>query len=91
MRHANFVVREVHADRVIIQDIGPWDQHPSVTNDAEWVAHCMVQGTRGTVLGERRLFYYDSEGDLDELLVRAGRFDGFAPGPIRQAAAKEEA
>jgi hypothetical protein len=28
-----------------------------------------------------RIFYFDSSGDLDELLVKDGRFAGFAPGP----------
>lgn len=80
MRHANFVIHEVRPDRVIIRDVGPWHQHPSVTNDAEAVVEILVQGHGGVQLGDRRLFYYDSEDNLDEILVRDGRFSGFNAG-----------
>ena len=89
MKHANFVVREVHADRVIIQDVGPWHEHPTITTDAEDVVRRMVRGVEDRQLpgdpifqlGNRRLFYYDSEGNLDELVVADSRFVRFAPGP----------
>ncbi len=48
----------------------------SVTNDAENVVECLAGELRG-----RRLFYYDSNGQLDELVVADGKFVGFAPGP----------
>jgi hypothetical protein len=48
-----------------------------VTNDAEWV----VAQLAGYLLG-RRLFYYDSLGSLDELVVKEGRFAGFAPARV---------
>jgi hypothetical protein len=28
-----------------------------------------------------RLMYFDSDDSLDELLIKDGAFDGFAPGP----------
>jgi len=62
-------------DRLVIRDLGPWDLHPTVTNDAENVVSELVAR-----LGKRRLFYHDSEGVLDELRVVDGRFAGFAPG-----------
>ncbi len=53
----------------------------SVTNDAEFVVRQLW--TRGLLPDGRRLFYYDSEGYLDELLRDRGKFRGFKPGPGR--------
>lgn len=61
-------------DCVLIRDIGPWDRHLSVTNDAENVVAELAPMLRG-----RRLEYFDSEGERDQLLVRDGKFAGFAP------------
>lgn len=61
---------------LLIRDLGPWDRHPTVTNDAEAVVAEISPILRG-----RRLFYYDSTGQLDELLVLEGRFAGFRRGP----------
>lgn len=75
-RHASYRIEEDTADKLVIRDLGPWDQHPTVTNDAEGVVYELGSQLRG-----RRLFYYDSENNLDEILVKEGRFAGFAPGP----------
>lgn len=75
MRRANYEVVTDNADMLIIRDLGPWDQHPTVTNDAEQVVEELA-----AQLGKRRLFYIDSEGQIDELAVKDGRFAGFAPG-----------
>ena len=61
-------------DRLVIRDVVHWDEHPTVTNAAEAVVERLAPHLNG-----RRLFYYDSEGRLDELLVKDGRFAGFAP------------
>ena len=58
---------------LIIIDNGPWDKFMSVTNDAEFV----VLELRNKLLEGRRLFYYDSENEFCELLIRDGRFAGF--------------
>ncbi len=79
---ANFIEVEddfLQDDPLVIRDIGPWDKHPSVTNDAEAVIETLVNN--GHLPEGRRLFCYDTEGQLDELLVKAGKFAGFAPGP----------
>lgn len=73
---ARFHVVRVTAEAVTIHDDGPWDRHPTVTNDADNVVRALADALRG-----RRLFYYDSDGRLDEILVRNGAFAGFAPGP----------
>ena len=55
----------------------------SVTNDAENVVESLAR--EGMLPAGRRLFYYDSEGRLDEILVRDKAFAGFAPGPHKEA------
>jgi hypothetical protein len=77
---ARFRVEATYYDRVVIRDLGPWDKHPTITNDAAAVVRAMYG-----VVRHRRLFYYDSEGNMDELLHTNGRFDGFKAGP-REAA-----
>lgn len=50
----------------------------TVTNDAEAVVeHLADQG----LIDGRRLFYYDSEDQLDELVHENGRFVRFERGP----------
>ena len=75
---ARFDVVEDGDNVLIIQDIGPWSNYPSVTNDAEAVVRSLAP-----VLNDRRLYYYDSEGDICELRVVDGKFAGFAfGGPV---------
>ncbi len=76
-RAARWSIVRSDGDSVTIRDEGPWDKHRTVTNDAEHVVAQMV-GEYG--LGTRRLFYYDSDNQLDEILVSNGVFAGFAPG-----------
>lgn len=61
---------------LVIRDVGPWDQHLSVTNDAEYVVEDLVKA--GRLPEGRELHYYDSEGVLDRLVVKNGKFAGFA-------------
>ena len=64
---------------LIVRDMGPWDHYPTITNAAEeLVAHLF---RINSLHPGRRLLYYDSEGQLDEILIKDGRFAGFAPGP----------
>lgn len=74
---ANYLVREKTAERIILQDLGPWDQYATITNAAENV---IAEVERLYGIGTRQVFYYDSEGELTELLVKDGRFVGFAQG-----------
>jgi hypothetical protein len=78
-KHANFEVLRNNPDQpLIITDVGPWDVHFTVTNDAEWVVEWLVSHK---YLSEgRKLLYYDSEGDLDEIVVKDGKFAGFKTG-----------
>jgi len=77
MANENFTIEQEAPDNIFIRDIGPWDQHRTVTNDAEWVVETLA---KDHALGDRRLFYLDSEGQIDELLHSAGRFTGFKAG-----------
>jgi len=67
---AQFKIVDFTEQSVLIRDIGPWDQCFTITNDAESVVARILP-----ILG--RLFYFDSEGDLAELLVKDGKFAGF--------------
>lgn len=62
------------AGAVILRDVGHDRGYRSVTNDAELV----VQDWCGQLHG-RRLLYVDSMGELTELVIRDGKFAGFAP------------
>jgi hypothetical protein len=66
---------------LVIKDVGR--DAKSVTNDAENVVRDLVK--QGHLPAGRRLLYYDSMGQLDELLIKDGKFAGFAPGPRRTA------
>lgn len=70
----NYAIVEETLGCVLIRDLGPWDRHMTVTNGAEEVVVELAHLLRG-----RRLEYYDSDGDRDQILVRDGRFAGFAP------------
>jgi len=72
-----FEVVTVERDAVTIRDIGHGQM--TVTNDAENVVAELVKSD--LLPPGRRLFYYDSAGELDEMLLHNGRFAGFAPGP----------
>ncbi len=61
---------------LVIRDVGPWDQFMTVTNDAEGVVRSLWDSA--LLVPGRRLFYIDSEGDLDELIwTGSGRFWDF--------------
>ncbi len=74
---ARFVIvaQDSTPERLVIRDVGPWSEHPTVTNDAEAVVRELVEG--GMLGAGRELLYYDSEGTLDQLLVKHGQFAGF--------------
>ena len=62
----------------LIRDIGHLEGRRTITNDAEEV---VAEVHRIFNLGERRLFYIDSDGDIDELLhTGRGEFTGFGQG-----------
>jgi hypothetical protein len=79
MKSTNYVMVEQTQTRVVIRDLGPWDKFKTVTNAAEDVVAELVAD--GELKAGQRLFYYDSDGNLDEILIKDGCFAGFAPVP----------
>ena len=74
------IVKEKSIEPILyIRDLGPWDKYPTVTNAAEGVVKALV--TQGLLPEGRRLWYYDSENELDEILIKDGKFAGFKPIP----------
>lgn len=82
MSRARYVVVPNESDRecLVIADVGHING-VSITNDAEWVVEHLFK--EGLLHEGRRLFYYDSDGRKDEIVVRNGKFSGFAPGRPR--------
>ena len=75
-RHACYdIVEDKPGQPLVIRDAGPWDKHLTVTNDAEHVVANLVKA--GKLPEGRRLFYFDSDGQTDEIVVKDGRFAGF--------------
>lgn len=78
MRTSNYaILNESTRDILVIRDMGPWSVFKSVTNDAENVVETLFE--EGYLDNSRRLWYYDSDGNLDELVHEDGKFKGFAP------------
>lgn len=59
---------------LIIEDLGPWDRHLTVTNDIERV--CKELWDAGALQG-KRLFYVDSMGEFTEAKHNKGVFIDF--------------
>jgi hypothetical protein len=78
MRRANYVIEQCNPEHVVLRDLGPGDKYMSVTNAAEEVVAELI--TSGQLKTDQRLFYFDSENELDELVVKDGKFAGFSPG-----------
>jgi len=71
MARARYDVVSITPEIVTVQDEnGP----VSVTNDAETVVREVAEQYPG-----KRIWYFDSDGNLDELLHDNGVFKGFAP------------
>lgn len=64
---------------VLLRDVGPWDRYKTITNDAENV---LAFWTNNAAWMGRDLFYYDSEGELTEIVYNheTGAFMGFSIG-----------
>lgn len=72
---SNYALLDETKDSITLMDCGPWDQHPTITNDAEFVVTDLINRLNG-----RRLLYIDSLGDRTELLIKDNKFAGFGPG-----------
>jgi len=81
---ARFVIIPSESDhgKLTIQDVGHL-RGKSITNDVEAVVESLTR--EGLLLDDRRLFYYDSDGQLDEIIHKDGYFVDFVPGPREEA------
>jgi hypothetical protein len=77
-REASFNIVSELSDKIILEDLGPWDKHLTITNDAENVVKKLLPMLKG-----RRLLYYDSEGELTELIIKDGKFVTFGNGGLK--------
>lgn len=77
MNLPNYEIVADSSQSLILRDVGPWDRHPTITNGINQLLPVLIQ--RGILNNDKRLFYYDSEGDFGELLHRDGEFLGFKP------------
>lgn len=69
------VESETTPEILVIRDLGPWDAAPTITNSIEAVIEWLK--THGLLPPGRRLFYYDSHGELTEAVIKDGRWDGY--------------
>lgn len=72
---AAFAIADTSENDIVIVDL---DGPVSVTNNAEAVVAFLHRILPGG-LNEKQLFYRDTQGRFDELKVKNGAFDGFAP------------
>lgn len=82
-RRANYEILRKHRHveglgAVVLKDIGPHDRYLTITNAAEDVVRELHAAGE---LGDKRLFYIDTDGCLDELRHAGPIFTGFSSGP----------
>lgn len=79
---SNYDIEEDLPTHIVLNDCGPWDQYLTITNDAEGVIADLKH--TGRLAAGKRVFYYDSEGDFSELIIKDGKFAGFGPADARK-------
>lgn len=75
MKIKNHYLRLLNEDFIYLEDSG---KGISLTNDAEDVIFQLNFAVDG--IGKRRVFYKDSFGDIDEIVLRDGQFSHFLKG-----------
>ena len=73
--HAEFLVCQITDDFIYIKDAG--GNSRTITNDPHWV---IEQLSADYGLNNRRVFYMDTLGRIDELAHDGGHFTGYKPG-----------
>ncbi len=76
MTRARYSIRRYAPELIaLVDEFDEGTPSMSLTNDAEAVIAELV---RQNLIGDRRVLYRDSSGVWDEILVKDGRFAGFA-------------
>ena len=78
MSRCKYRIEQSAGRSVVIRDVGG-ERDLSVTNDAEAVVEELF--LRGLLPEGRLIYYFDSDGRLDQIRHSGGVFIGFAPGP----------
>lgn len=73
---ASYKVIQDSSGAICLLDLGPWDQFKTITADVALVISELQQANK--LPPGKRLFYWDSEGDFGEIILKAGKFDQFA-------------
>jgi hypothetical protein len=80
-RHAAFEIVAFNGSIIFIRDLyflgGSFKLHKTVTNDVDWVVGTLYNLN---ILNRRRLFYRDSEGQIDEIVHKNRGFLEFKSG-----------
>jgi len=73
---SNFTINRITPDVVELQDLGPWNQYQTITNDAEAVVAYLYQ--KEILTANDQIVYKDSNGEWTEIFHDgAGNFEGF--------------
>ena len=65
-RHPVVNISHNDKDIIILEDVGPWDNRPTITNDIEYVIARLY--AQGMLNNNKRLLYVDSENILTEVV-----------------------
>lgn len=77
MKSANYEITSVNDFLVLLRDL---DNGVTITNSAyEVILDLEMKLPNG--IGRKKVYYKDTAGQIDELVVKDGHFDGFAPCP----------
>jgi hypothetical protein len=74
--HAEFTIEKETPEYIYILDTG-YTHTRTITNDPEFVIRELINKY---ALGDRKIFYRDSEGTIDEIVHAGGRFLKYSPG-----------
>ena len=72
MKRSNYVIERETEYEIVLHDIGPWDIFLTITNDAENIISALSPEQKN-----KRVFYYDSENVLTELVIINDDFSHF--------------
>ena len=75
MIESTFEMKTINDLFILLIDL---DQGKAVTKDAPNVIEYLANNIQGGI-GSRKMYYQDTTGRIDQLKVKDGRFDGFAP------------